>query len=182
MPLVISFVGVSGVGKTTVIEQLIPRVAASGLRVGTVKHASHGYEVDRVGSDSWRHRRAGAEVVLLAGAGGAVVFLAEPADLAPTTSPHHTASDDAMVQRLGGLIETHFVGTDVVLVEGFAPVHELLVTIARAGFASKEPTGPRATWLAITDTPGRVDEYGFDELDAVAARIVEEVRARAPLE
>lgn len=178
-PLVVSFVGVSGVGKTTVIEQLIPRIAAAGLRVGTVKHASHGHEVDRIGSDSWRHRQAGAEMVLLAGASGAVVFLSEPSDSAPNTSPHHTASDGAMVERLGQLVETHLVGTDVVLVEGFAPVHELLVTVERSGFGPKEPAGPRSTWLAITDAPAAVDEYGFDELDAVAARIVEEVGARA---
>lgn len=84
-----------------------------------------------------------------------------------------------MVERLGQLVETHLVGTDVVLVEGFAPVHELLVTVERSGFGPKEPAGPRSTWLAITDAPAAVDEYGFDELDAVAARIVEEVGARA---
>lgn len=179
MPLVISFVGVSGVGKTTVIEQLIPRVAGSGLRVGTVKHASHGHEVDRIGSDSWRHRRAGAEVVLLAGASGAVVFLAEPSDASLATTPHHTAADGAMIERLGRLVETHFVGTDVVLAEGFAPVHELLVTVTRVGFGSKVPAGPRTTWLAITNAPSGDAEYGFDELDAVAARIVDEVRRRS---
>jgi molybdopterin-guanine dinucleotide biosynthesis protein B len=173
---------VSGVGKTTVIEQLIALIAASQLRVGTVKHASHGHEVDRVGSDSWRHRRAGAELVLLAGASGAVLFLAEPADATATTSAHHTAGDDAMIDRLGQLVETHFVGTDVVLVEGFAPIHELLVTVERDGFGPKQPAGPRTTWLAITDAPSRADEYGFDELDAVAARIVEEVGARAARE
>ncbi len=178
MPLVISFVGASGVGKTTVIEQLIPLVAASGLRVGTVKHASHGHEVDRIGSDSWRHRRAGAEVVLLAGASGAVVFLADPPEAALATSPHHTVGDGAVIDHLGRLIDTHFVGTDVVLAEGFAPVHELLVTVAREGVESKAPAGPRRTWLAITDAPSSDNEYGFDELGAVAARIVDEVRSR----
>ena len=102
MPLVISFVGASGVGKTTVIEQLIPLVAVSGLRVGTVKHASHGHEVDRIGSDSWRHRRAGAEVVLLAGASGAVVFLAEQPEVALATSPHHTVGDGAVIELSTG--------------------------------------------------------------------------------
>lgn len=69
--MIVSFVGSSGVGKTTVVEQLIPLVRAAGLRVGTVKHAPHGHDVDRVGSDSWRHRQAGADAVLLAGADGA---------------------------------------------------------------------------------------------------------------
>jgi molybdopterin-guanine dinucleotide biosynthesis protein B len=176
---VISFVGVSGSGKTTVIEQLIALVATSGLRVGTVKHAAHGHDVDRPGSDSWRHRRAGAEAVLLAGASGAVVFLADPVGESPAAGSHHTASEAAGIDRLGQLIETHLVGTDVVLAEGFAPVHELLVTVSRVGFGPKPPAGPRTTWLTISDSPHGGDQYGFDELDTVAGRIVEEVRRRS---
>jgi len=113
--LVVSFVGSSGVGKTTVIEQLIPLVAAAGLRVGTVKHASHGHDIDKVGSDSWRHRRAGAEAVLLAGASGAVLFLT-PADPPSTKTPaHHTSSGDVPLDRIADLVAVHLADLDVVL-------------------------------------------------------------------
>jgi molybdopterin-guanine dinucleotide biosynthesis protein B len=53
-----------GSGKTTLIEQLIPRFVA-GLRVSLIKHAHHGFDIDRPGKDSWRHREAGASEVLL---------------------------------------------------------------------------------------------------------------------
>ncbi|MBI1952651.1 MAG: molybdopterin-guanine dinucleotide biosynthesis protein B [Candidatus Omnitrophica bacterium] len=62
-PCVVRVAGSSGSGKTTLIEKLIPRLRSKGLRVGTVKHAHHGFEMDHPGKDSWRHTRAGAGVV-----------------------------------------------------------------------------------------------------------------------
>lgn len=63
---VIGFVGSSGSGKTTVIEQLVPRLSRHGLRVGVMKHAHHGFDMDRPGKDSYRVRAAGAVQVLVA--------------------------------------------------------------------------------------------------------------------
>lgn len=57
---IVSIVGKSNSGKTTLIEKLIPELNRRGYRVGTVKHDVHGFEVDREGKDSWRHRQAGA--------------------------------------------------------------------------------------------------------------------------
>jgi molybdopterin-guanine dinucleotide biosynthesis protein B len=62
---VFGFAGYSGSGKTTLIEQLIPRFVAMGLRVSLIKHAHHGFDIDRPGKDSYRHREAGASEVLL---------------------------------------------------------------------------------------------------------------------
>ena len=62
---VVSVVGRSGSGKTTLIEKLVPALKARGLRVGTIKHDAHRFEIDREGKDSWRHRQAGAEAVLI---------------------------------------------------------------------------------------------------------------------
>ena len=62
---VFGFAGYSGSGKTTLIEQLIPRFVAMGLKVSLIKHAHHGFDIDRPGKDSYRHREAGASEVLL---------------------------------------------------------------------------------------------------------------------
>jgi molybdopterin-guanine dinucleotide biosynthesis protein B len=63
---IISVVGKSKSGKTTLIEKLIPELKKRGYRVGTVKHASHDFDMDKKGKDSWRHKAAGADTVIVA--------------------------------------------------------------------------------------------------------------------
>ena len=65
---VIGLAGWSGAGKTTLLRQLIPALVAQGLRVSTLKHAHHEFDVDQPGKDSWEHRQAGAHEVLVASA------------------------------------------------------------------------------------------------------------------
>jgi molybdopterin-guanine dinucleotide biosynthesis protein B len=62
---IVSIVGKSGSGKTTLIEKLVPELTRRGHRVATVKHDVHGFEVDREGKDSWRHKKAGAHTVVI---------------------------------------------------------------------------------------------------------------------
>ena len=64
---VISVVGLSGVGKATALERIIGELKQRGYRVGTVKHDTHGFDVDRPGKDSWRHAQAGSDVVVISG-------------------------------------------------------------------------------------------------------------------
>jgi molybdopterin-guanine dinucleotide biosynthesis protein B len=62
---VIGLAGWSGAGKTTLLARLIPHFIAGGLRVSTIKHAHHAFDVDIPGKDSWVHRQAGASEVLV---------------------------------------------------------------------------------------------------------------------
>jgi molybdopterin-guanine dinucleotide biosynthesis protein B len=62
---IISIVGKSDSVKTTLIEKLVPELTRRGYRIATVKHDVHGFEVDREGKDSWRHKRAGAHTVVI---------------------------------------------------------------------------------------------------------------------
>ena len=63
---VIAFVGSSGAGKTTLMEQLISLFKDRGLRVSTVKHTHHSVEIDHQGKDTWRMKKAGSfEAVLV---------------------------------------------------------------------------------------------------------------------
>jgi len=65
---VIGLAGWSGAGKTTLLRRLIPVLVKQGLRVSTLKHAHHDFDVDQPGKDSWEHRQAGAQEVLVASA------------------------------------------------------------------------------------------------------------------
>jgi molybdopterin-guanine dinucleotide biosynthesis protein B len=65
---VIGLAGWSGAGKTTLLTKLIPCLHGRGIGVSTLKHAHHEFDVDRPGKDSWLHREAGAQQVLVASA------------------------------------------------------------------------------------------------------------------
>ena len=65
---VFGLVGWSGSGKTTLMTRLIPELAHRGIRISTVKHAHHSFDVDQPGKDSFLHRTAGAVEVMVASA------------------------------------------------------------------------------------------------------------------
>ena len=99
---VLGLVGWSGAGKTTLLERMLPLLREAGLAVSTVKHAHHGFDLDRPGKDSWRHRQAGAREVLVAG-GSRWALMHEVQGEEPTLP--------ALLDRLQPV--------DLVLVEGF---------------------------------------------------------------
>jgi len=65
MTRLISFVGTSDSGKTTILTKVIPLLVQRGLRVAVVKHHAHGdFEIDKEGKDSWKLYRSGADVII----------------------------------------------------------------------------------------------------------------------
>lgn len=101
-PGVVHVIGASDSGKTTLIEQLIPRLRAKGIRVGTVKHAHHGFEMDQPGKDSWRHVQAGADATAMISPERAALVM---------RTPDECSIDEALSPMVGRV--------DLVLVEGF---------------------------------------------------------------
>ena len=81
---VIGVTGWSGSGKTTLMVSLLPELIGRGVRVSTMKHTHHNFEIDRPGKDSYRHREAGANEVLL-GSSKRWILLHEVRDEAETT-------------------------------------------------------------------------------------------------
>lgn len=100
---VFGIAGYSGSGKTTLLEKLLPRFTALGLRVSVIKHAHHSFDIDRPGKDSYRHREAGANEVLLA-SGARWVLMNEL----------RGAPEPSLDEYL-----RHFSPCDLILVEGF---------------------------------------------------------------
>ena len=65
MPAVVSFYGISGTGKTTLIEGAVQELKKLGYRVAVIKHAHHGFELDLPGKDTWRFDQAGSDIILI---------------------------------------------------------------------------------------------------------------------
>lgn len=136
---VVGFAGYSGAGKTTLIERLIPLLKARGETVSVVKHAHHGFDIDTPGKDSWRHREAGAQEVVVASDRRLALLREYAAEHAPTAR---------------GLIAELRQDVDWVLVEGFK--HEDLprLELRRAGDQrpARYPEDPQVR-AVLTDAP-----------------------------
>lgn len=122
---VLGLAGWSGSGKTTLLEKLIPLFVARGLRVSTVKQTHHDVDLDQPGKDSYRHRAAGANEVLLTSS-ARWALLHELRD----------APEPSLAQHLARLSPC-----DLVLVEGFrqAALSKLEIHRADSGKALLYP-------------------------------------------
>lgn len=117
---VVCVVGKHNAGKTTLIERLMPHLHESGRRVAIVKHAAHGFTMDREGSDSWRLTQTDAVAVLVSGPGGAVLSCKLP--------------DDATLPQILALLP--MLDIDLVLVEGHRRSDFPKIEVHRAALGS----------------------------------------------
>ena len=152
---VIGLAGWSGAGKTTLVAKVIPRLVARGLRVSTIKHAHHAFDVDQPGKDSHTHRAAGATEVLVS-----------------------SASRWALVHELRGAAELQLpellqklAPVDLVIVEGFKrETHpKLEVHRAAVGKPLLHLDDPHIV-AVVSDRPlpaARVPVVDLDDVDAV---------------
>jgi len=153
---VIGIAGWSGAGKTTLLAKLIPRLTARGVRVSTIKHAHHAFDVDQPGKDSHTHRMAGATEVLVS-----------------------SANRWALVHELRGTAEptlpellAKLAPADLVIVEGFKHGAHPKLEIYRAavGKPPLHPDDPHIVGVA-SDAPvpgARVPVVSLEDVDAVA--------------
>jgi molybdopterin-guanine dinucleotide biosynthesis protein B len=172
---VIGLAGWSGAGKTTLLQRLIPHLIGQGLRVSTVKHAHHRFDVDTPGKDSWLHREAGAAEVLVASSQRwALMHELRGADEPPLAE---------LLQKLSPV--------DLVIVEGFkaAPHPKIEVHRAANGKPHLFPGDPAIIALAcdapVPEPRAGLTVVGLDDITAIAdialraARPLAEVLARA---
>ncbi len=153
-PPVVSFVAVSKTGKTTFLEQLIPELAALGLRVGVLKHHSHATPFDVPGKDTYRLAQAGASVVVGACSVQVAVFRQEDG----------TANLEMVIAR-------DLADTDLVLIEGFKRGPYPKIEIHRSAH-SRELLCTSSELLAlVTDEPLDVDvpQFALTDVGGVAA-------------
>lgn len=158
---VIGLAGWSGAGKTTLLVKLIPELNGRGLTVSTIKHAHHGFDIDRPGKDSFEHRAAGAREVLVS-----------------------SARRWALVHELRGEAEpalpellARLAPADLVIVEGFKanPHPKIEVHRAANGKPLLFPADPAIAAVAADGPlPGApIPVLALDDVAAIADAILE---------
>ena len=144
-------------GKTTLTCALVAEFSRRGLRVATVKHAHHAFDIDREGTDSFRHRQAGAgEVAIVSGVRWALMH--ELVDEAEPTL-------DEILSRLSPC--------DLVLIEGYKSESHPKIEVRRRAAWGDKPLAPSdPTVLAIAADHSiensAVPVLDLDDVDAIA--------------
>lgn len=157
---VIGLAGWSGAGKTTLLRRLIPALVGQGLRVSTVKHAHHGFDVDQPGKDSWEHRQAGATEVLVASANRWALM-----------HELRGAAEPGLPELLGKLGRV-----DLVLVEGFKREGHRKIEVHRAANGKPLMHPEDATIIAVaSDAPayGTLPHVHLDDVAGVVRLVLE---------
>ena len=99
---VVSIVGKSDSGKTTLLEKVVRELTSRGYRIATIKHDTHSFEIDHPGKDSWRHKQAGA----------AITVISSPSKLALVADTDHDLT-------LSEIREIYMREVDLIVTEGY---------------------------------------------------------------
>jgi len=155
-PRVLGVAGWSGSGKTHLLTRLIPLLVARGLKIATLKHAHHGFDVDQPGKDSYAHRAAGASEVLISSARRWVQL-------------HELGSEpEATLAQLLRRVSP----CDLVLVEGFKAQHHPKLEVFRQALGMKPLHRRDARIVALAADcsfpDARVPVVSLDDSAAVA--------------
>lgn len=155
MPPVVSIVGRSQSGKTTLIEKLIPEFKRRGYTIGTIKHSHHNPDIDRSGKDSSRHKSAGADTVIFHSPGKIVMVRDD-----------HTGDMDSL---LG-----YFNDVDLVITEGYKTGNKPKIEIVRSERHTEPLLKDDALLLAVVtdvDLQLKVPIFGFEDVEPLADMI-----------
>ncbi|MEX2631116.1 MAG: molybdopterin-guanine dinucleotide biosynthesis protein B [Tistlia sp.] len=157
---VFGLAGWSGSGKTTLTVKLIPALKRRGLTVSTIKHAHHAFDVDTPGKDSYEHRRAGAEEVLVGSAQRWALM-----------HEHRGAPEPSLAELLARLAPV-----DLVLVEGFKKesLPKLEIWRRSVGKPLRAPEDPQVVAVASDGPVPETDRpvLPLDDVEAIADFVV----------
>jgi molybdopterin-guanine dinucleotide biosynthesis adapter protein len=156
-------------GKTTLMERLIAELTGRGLAVATIKHAHHGFDVDKEGTDSFRHRMAGAREVAIASDRRWALM-------------HELKSEDE--PRLEDIL-ARLSPVDLVLVEGYKRDNHPKLEARRRQSASREPLAANAPNIVVVAADYAIEEgnlpvFDLDDVPAIADFILGYLRIEAP--
>ena len=152
MPQIICIVGRSQSGKTTLIEKLLPVLKNRGYRIGTIKHSHHIFDFDKSGKDSWRHKDAGADAVIIA----------SPGKIAMVKNDQQGT--------LESLLE-YFGDLDLVITEGYKGAHQPKIEVVRAARHDDALLRDDRHLVAVVtdaDLDIKLPVFGLEDIDELA--------------
>lgn len=156
MRSIISIVGKSSSGKTTLLEKLIAELKQRGYKVAIVKHSHHKDDLDTAAKDTWRYTRAGSE-------------------LSAINSLDHLA----IYRRMDQFFDPRDIATyvswdfDILLTEGFKGCNYPKIEVHRAEQGKELVSDPKLLLAVVTDEPldVKVPQFSRDDVSGIAGLI-----------
>lgn len=155
---VVSIVGKSDSGKTTLLEKLIAELVSRGVKVAAIKHDAHSFDIDHEGKDSWRLAQAGAHAVLIS----------SPSKFAVVRNVEAEWPIETLIDQLGS-------GFDLVVTEGYKGAAKPKIEVLR-GERSRELMCSEDELIAVAtdlDIEVGVPVFNIDDACGIAGFIEE---------
>lgn len=158
-------------GKTTLVERLISELTDQGYRIATIKHAHHKFDIDKEGTDSFRHRQAGAhEVALVSGFRWALMH--EVGNEGEPTLESMTA---------------HMSPADLIIIEGYKSEPHLKIEVRRQASRTNQALADRDNTIVAIAADHDVENtdlpvFDLDDIKAIAAFLVSKIQLGPPKE
>jgi molybdopterin-guanine dinucleotide biosynthesis protein B len=150
MKPLVSFVGTSGCGKTTLIVKVIEELVSRGYKVSTIKHDAHDFQMDKEGKDTWKHKNAGASAILISNRQKFAMI----------------CDNDEREKSIEELAEMLPYYTDIIIAEGFKQELQKKIEVFRSGFSTKLQCADDPNLMAVaTDMPENEQVKGREILD-----------------
>ncbi len=164
MHQIISVVGKSNSGKTTLIENLVVELKKRGYKVAVIKHATD-FELDKAGKDSWRFSQAGSEVVAVSSPNQLAIMKQLDHDLTP--------------QELSRLIAWDY---DLLLAEGFKQTNTPKIEVHRKDQGKELISPPEQLIAVVTDEPleVKIPQLAKEDIKRLADLIENWLKSQEP--
>ena len=150
---IVSVVGNSGVGKTTLLEKLVRELKSRGYRVAAIKHDAHNFQMDRPGKDTYRLAEAGSDVVVISAADRLALL--------------ETVEEERSLDDLVAMVADR---VDIVLTEGYRQAAMAKIEVSRQALGNELVASPADLMALVTDQQFDLDvpHFGLDDASAVA--------------
>ncbi len=139
------------VGKTTILCKIIKELKKRGYRVGTIKHYEGDFEIDRPGKDTWKHAKAGSDVVVIS----------SKTKMAKIERPDTEYKLDDVIRDIKNV--------DIIITEGYRTENKPKLEVARKEISEELYSKQEELFCIVADFSfeNEIPQFGFDDTDKI---------------